>query len=500
MAESHNVALVKLLANSIWPRHGAYVASASTRDVESLRTTPERRDIHEELMSLSRGLAILKVKIYDTDGLTVYSSDVRQIGEDKKGNQGFSSAKRGIPASKLGFRAMFSAYSGELFERDVVETYVPVGGADGGPSGVFEIYTDVTPTMQEIERTTIFLLITLILIFSVLYGLLYLIVRHANRIMAGQYQRLQHQQEQLSAKNAELDREIEERKKTEEALVQARKMEALGTMAGGIAHNLNNLLLPILSLGKLTYEQLPKSSHHRERLDRIVGAGQSARDVVAGMLTFARSEPPERVDADVYEIVRRAMDLISVSVPSAIRTNVDLDPDTGIVSVDSTQLQTVLINLASNAIDAMGRGPGEFTVALGPVHIEGGEAGREAGGEADGEAGGEAGDQPGLAPGSYAKLVVSDTGIGMDAKTITRAFDPFFTTKEVGRGTGLGLASAHGIVSGHGGVIHVTSEPGVGTTATVFLPIIGADADRYSPPPAPETGGPSRPDQNTASN
>ena len=150
LAENQNVALARSFANTIWPQFSPYISSVSGFDGDALRARPETRQIHEALKELSAGLPVLKVKIYNLDGLTVFSSQASQIGADKSNNPGFfAAARNGEPASKLAHKEKFSAFSGEVSDRHLVESYLPIRRGDGRIEGVFELYSDVTPLMAE---------------------------------------------------------------------------------------------------------------------------------------------------------------------------------------------------------------------------------------------------------------------------------------------------------------------------------------------------------------
>ncbi len=253
-----------------------------------------------------------------------------------------------------------------------------------------------------------------------------------------------------------LARDITDRVEAESSLRQAQKMEALGNLAGGIAHDINNLLLPVITLSEMTVKRLPAGTD-RDRLDKVVEAGRRAKDLVASILAFSRRDEGEaqHEPMDIATVLSGTLRLIRSTIPSSIRITEDLDPATGTVVGDASQISTVLMNLASNAADAMEGLTGEIRVSLVPVTVDAVVAERVAD----------------LRPGAYARLTVADGGSGMDAATLARMFDPFFTTKEVGRGTGLGLAMAHGIVTKHDGAIDVTSAPGAGTTFDIYLPV-----------------------------
>ncbi|MEE9250063.1 MAG: PAS domain S-box protein [Alphaproteobacteria bacterium] len=193
-AENQNVVLSQAFANTIWPRFSSYVTTVSEVDGDTLRARPETRQIHEALVTLAAGLPVLKIKIYNLDGLTIYSSQPGQIGADKSNNPGFmASARDGRPASKLSLRDTFSAFSGEVENRSLVESYLPIRRDDGTVEGVFELYTDVTPAVARIDRATTKITVVMLLVLSCLYGVLSLIVRRADRILGRQYRELDHQ-------------------------------------------------------------------------------------------------------------------------------------------------------------------------------------------------------------------------------------------------------------------------------------------------------------------
>jgi two-component system cell cycle sensor histidine kinase PleC len=191
-AEGANVTLARPFANILWPRFSDYVMTVSETDGEKLRARPETAAIDEAIRILTAGLTVLRVKIYNLDGITIYSSEPSQIGADKRNNSGFlQSAREGIPASKLSFRESFSAFSGTVLNRNVVESYLPIWGGDGAIEGVFELYTDVTTMVASVDRQTGMLTVGLLVTFVILYGILFLMVRRADKIIGSQYVDLQ---------------------------------------------------------------------------------------------------------------------------------------------------------------------------------------------------------------------------------------------------------------------------------------------------------------------
>ena len=186
--ERANVDLARLFSNILWLRFSDYVTTVSETNGDTLRARPETDQIDEAVRTLTASLAVLKVKIYNLDGVTIYSSEPSQIGTNRRNHRGFlQAARRGIPSSNLSFRETFSAISGTVLNRDLVESYLPIRGNGGPIEGVFELYTDVTPVVVRIDRRTNMLTVGLLLAFVTLYGILFLIVRRADQILRSQY-------------------------------------------------------------------------------------------------------------------------------------------------------------------------------------------------------------------------------------------------------------------------------------------------------------------------
>ncbi|MEE8608045.1 MAG: PAS-domain containing protein [Nitrospiraceae bacterium] len=186
--ERANVDLARLFSNILWLRFSDYVTTVSETNGDTLRARPETDQIDEAVRTLTASLAVLKVKIYNLDGVTIYSSEPSQIGTNRRNHRGFlQAARRGIPSSNLSFRETFSAISGTVLNRDLVESYLPIRGNGGAIEGVFELYTDVTPAVVRIDRRTNMLTVGLLLAFVTLYGILFLIVRRADQILRSQY-------------------------------------------------------------------------------------------------------------------------------------------------------------------------------------------------------------------------------------------------------------------------------------------------------------------------
>ncbi|WP_413204087.1 PAS domain S-box protein [Rhodospirillum sp. A1_3_36] len=252
-------------------------------------------------------------------------------------------------------------------------------------------------------------------------------------------------------------RDITEKKEAQIRLTQAQKAEALGNLAGGIAHDFNNMLLPIIGLTELTREDLPEDHPGRTRLGFVLEAAHRAADLVKRILAFSRKDTPEKRPVLFGDVLARAEELLRSTLPSTIHLVTAYDCLGGQILADPAQLQAVIMNLASNARDAMAGRPGTLTLSLSEQSPpEGAPKGKGASATETAR--------------PWFRLRVVDTGHGMDAATLVRVFDPFFTTKDVGLGTGLGLSMVQGVVAAHGGVVRATSAPGEGATFDVYLP------------------------------
>jgi signal transduction histidine kinase len=264
--------------------------------------------------------------------------------------------------------------------------------------------------------------------------------------------------------HAEREKAHAEREKLQAQLTQAQKMESVGRLAGGVAHDFNNMLQAILGNAALALEDLPPGSPARESLEEIEKSAQRSADLTRQLLAFARKQTiaPRVLDlnetvAGMLKMLRR---LIGEDIELAWRPGAKLWP----VKMDPSQIDQVLANLCVNARDAIG-GVGQVIIETANTTFDDTYVDTH----------------PEVAAGDYVLLAVSDTGKGMDAATRAHLFEPFFTTKEQGKGTGLGLATVFGIVKQNRGVISVYSEPGQGTTFKIYLPRAGAAAPRVAP-------------------
>lgn len=248
----------------------------------------------------------------------------------------------------------------------------------------------------------------------------------------------------------------------EQQLAQSEKMRSLGTLAGGTAHEFNNLLVPMIGLTELVMEEMEDDSLEKENLKKVLDAGWRAQHLIKQIMSFSRANDAPDDDnteplptTELNAAVRAAHDLVRATTPSTIELVVTTAEDPILVSIEDTQLHQIVINMVGNAAHAMDGIVGQITISVDIT--ERAKSGQQS-----------------------ARLTMADSGTGMDADTLQRIFEPFFTTKEVGQGTGLGLAVIHGIVEQAGGDIEVDSEPGKGTTFRIMLPI-AQESDQTAP-------------------
>ncbi|MEE8304387.1 MAG: ATP-binding protein [Candidatus Tectomicrobia bacterium] len=253
----------------------------------------------------------------------------------------------------------------------------------------------------------------------------------------------------------------EERKRLEDWLRQSQKMEAIGTLAGGIAHEFNNVLMVMIGFTQMAIDDISPATPLYQNLQEVLTAGKRAKDLVRQILTFSRKSDHKRTPVPFPSLVHATLTLLRASLPTTIAIQQHIAPEAGTVLADPTQIHQILLNLCTNAEHAMREMGGILVIGL--DHVEVDDAFTVS--------------RPELQVGPHVRLTVRDTGHGMPPEVVERIFDPFFTTKGIGEGTGMGLAIVQGIVTSHGGAITVESRPGHGTTFAVYLPRITAAAE-----------------------
>lgn len=258
-------------------------------------------------------------------------------------------------------------------------------------------------------------------------------------------------------------RDITRNLELEKRVEQSQRMEAIGSLAGGIAHDFNNLLFPIIGMAEILLEDIPEGSQNHDNLIEIYTAARRAGELVKQILFFSRQAEHKKMPIRVQRVCQEVLKLVRSTLPSTISIEQNIQADCGLVMADPTQIHQIVMNLITNAFHAMEQAGGTLTLEVRQARVDPEDS---------------AAALPGPEPGDYAVIRVSDTGHGIDGEVIAKIFEPYFTTKGPGKGTGLGLSVVYGIVKDYQGDIHVTSEPGTGTTFQVYLPIIKNAADK----------------------
>jgi PAS domain S-box-containing protein len=257
-----------------------------------------------------------------------------------------------------------------------------------------------------------------------------------------------------------VERDVTGEVRLQQHLRQMQKMEAMGTLAGGIAHDLNNLLNPIFINTELVLLDAPLEDRMRQYLQMVLQAAERGRNLVKQIITFSRQKEKERKPTKLEPLIKEALNFLRSTIPQTVEIRENIQKETASILADPTQIHQVVMNLFSNASYAMRERGGVLEVNLTEVEIDEDMALH----------------YPDFTPGPYLRLTVTDTGQGMTREVMERAFDPFFTTKKPGEGSGMGLSVVHGIVRSHRGAITAYSEVGKGTTFNIFFPRLGAES------------------------
>jgi len=437
-AEKHNVIFAHILAKELWPRLAPIIEEFEDSGHDRLRDHQLIEELDRAVFRLARGLPILKVKIFDLQGVTIYSTDDRQIGEDESANSYFLYASRdNQPATKLSHRKSFEGISGEVFHRNVVESYVPVRVKDGSPSAVLELYADVTDLTARIHDTTIYIVAISIVAFAIMYGLLLLVVRRADRVLSAQYANLE-------LKERELNLALEELRRANQA-----KSEFLAM----ISHELRTPLNAVIGFSELIREQIFGPLGHekyREYASDIRDSSHHLLELINDVLDLSAIEAGKRViqkeHVDIYSVAEECSMFVSgLASEKEIRIDLNLTDSIPPLHADRRSLVQILLNLLSNSVKYTPRG-GSVELTAKVVN------------------------------GSHI-LRVSDSGVGIPAEQIESLVDPFtqvknspYTSQE---GIGLGLSIVDSLVKLHDGELGIESQVGQGTTVTVSLPSAG---------------------------
>jgi signal transduction histidine kinase/CheY-like chemotaxis protein len=421
---------------------------------------PEARDRWGRVLSatLTTLPEVVRVKVWGRDAEILWSDRRDLIGRHFPENDELQGALSGDV--EVGIKRL-----GKSEQRDewptfgtLAEIYVPIFGHNGGVIGVVEVYKTPDRLLNTIRWSRI-----VVWAISLAGGAMLCLVLLP---LLMQVYRRQVEEEMLRRHAARLEEQVEHHT---QQFLQAQKMQALGLLAGGIAHDFNNMLTVIFGRAQVLLARLPQDGRARYDADAIGEAAERASALTRQLLAFSRKQLLERRTLDLNTVLVDMAKMLRRLIGENIAVVTTLARTAGWVNVDRGQLEQVVLNLAVNARDAMPNG-GQLTLATDNVESDGGDGGT-------------------LPAGRFVALVVSDSGVGMDAATQERIFEPFFTTKPVGEGTGLGLSTVYGVVEQHGGHIVVESAPGQGTTFRVYLPQVDEpEPAAPTPPGTPRAG------------
>ncbi len=461
--------------------HASHLSSHITITSDELTSANLSKNFMEEVLRIKDFFKMEKIRIYSSSGEIVYSTDQQEIGQFNRKKYFHEIVAKGNTFQNLVTKDSESL-EGLIVTVDVVETYVPII-KDDKFFGAFEIYYDITQQKKELASL---ITSTLIIVFSFTFILLIAVlatIGRANKYLTQRDQaesdlrkHLDQLEDLVQERTAELEQafigleeEIRDREKAEAQLLQAQKMEAIGTLAGGIAHDFNNILGAIIGYTDLAMVDKKEDANLADNLMQVKNAAYRAKDLTAQILAFSRQQEIDIQPVVVAKIVEEILKLLRATIPSSIEIKQTIASKNGKILADPSQIHQVLMNLCTNASQAMEDRGGILEVRLEEVDIE----------EKDIR------DKPEITSSRYLHLTVTDTGKGMNQVTLDRIFDPFFTTKEKGEGTGLGLSVVHGIVKSHGGEIQVASEPEKGTSFHLYFPLLESPIDLEEDKKAP---------------
>ncbi|NEO87283.1 MAG: HAMP domain-containing histidine kinase [Spirulina sp. SIO3F2] len=490
LTEENNVALTQTFSNTLWQEQGEFLSSTQDLNNEALRIHPRIMQLQQDVLAQFEGLSVVKIKVYDLQGRTVFSSESSQIGLDKGGTSGFIAAKSGQVVSQLGHRDTFKALQTTIKDRDLLSSYIPIyaEGQNSEVVGVFELYTDVTPLLQNIDQTQQNVVLGSLLILTILYGVLYLFVQRADHLIKQQYAQLQASESHSREQAKDLAQAMQDLQQTQAQVLQNEKMSSLGQLVAGVAHEINNPvsfihgnlshlqtyaqgLLSVVGQYQQAYPQ-PNAAIQAEieeldlefiqadlpkLLDSMHMGSDRIREIVLSLRNFSRLDEAGIKCVNLHEGIDNTLVILSHRLKiQSDRAEICIIKDYAVlppIDCYAGSLNQVFMNILVNAIDAIETKIKNMNAADVVTYV------------------------PTITLRTWCldgqvTVAIADNGSGMTSQVLKRMFEPFFTTKDIGKGTGMGMSISYQVVTEkHGGTLNCSSQPGQGTQFIIQLPM-----------------------------